>query len=51
MITYELPIVSARAVPQQINFFNAHSKEWVKVDLKYCFFIKVGELDQAQWRK
>ena len=25
IITYELPIISARAVPQQINFFNDHS--------------------------
>lgn len=25
LITYELPIISARAVPQQINFFNNHS--------------------------
>ncbi|EAR82684.1 hypothetical protein TTHERM_01093500 (macronuclear) [Tetrahymena thermophila SB210] len=32
LITYELPIISARAVPQQINFFNNH----------------IGELEQAQ---
>ena len=26
IICYELPIVSARAIPQQIDFFNKHSK-------------------------
>lgn len=26
LITYVLPIISARAVPQQINFYNEFSK-------------------------
>lgn len=27
IICYELPIISARAVPQQVNFFNSHIGE------------------------
>eukprot|EP00825_Cyclidium_porcatum_P022889 TRINITY_DN2515_c0_g1_i6.p2 TRINITY_DN2515_c0_g1~~TRINITY_DN2515_c0_g1_i6.p2 ORF type:complete len:142 (+),score=39.99 TRINITY_DN2515_c0_g1_i6:137-562(+) len=30
IITYELPIVSARAIPQQINYFNANIGELEK---------------------
>ena len=39
IITYELPIVSARAIPQQINFYNTYSKI-------YFFNFIVGELDK-----
>ena len=28
LITYVLPIISARAVPQQIDFFNTHSNQF-----------------------
>ncbi|KAM3139666.1 hypothetical protein pb186bvf_008311 [Paramecium bursaria] len=34
LITYELPIVSARAVPQQINFYNQFIGELEKFDIK-----------------
>jgi hypothetical protein len=37
LITYILPIISARAVPQQINFYNEFSKSWRNV---------VGELEK-----
>jgi hypothetical protein len=37
LITYILPIISARAVPQQINFYNDFSKNE---------FNLVGELEQ-----
>lgn len=36
IVCYNLPIVSARAIPQQIKFFNDHSK---------LFLPKVGEID------
>lgn len=30
IVTYELPIISARAIPQQIDFFNTHIGELTK---------------------
>ena len=37
IITYILPIISARAIPQQINFYNDFSNFFVNV---------VGELEK-----
>ncbi|EGR27234.1 hypothetical protein IMG5_199750 [Ichthyophthirius multifiliis] len=38
IITYELPIISARAVPQQINFYNAHIQmNLIQFNLTYIY--------------
>jgi len=45
LITYLLPIVSARAVPQQIDFFNTHSKNFV-LNALILLINLVGELEK-----
>ena len=42
IICYELPIISARAVPQQINFFNKESKAFIFLKI----ILLVGELEK-----
>lgn len=47
LITYELPIISARAVPQQINFFNNHSKFFSKNFIVFYFLSwRIGSVQE-----